>query len=271
MHRSGLERLFHGPRRCKETLLTTEDSDARWRCCPRWHRKLTNKWNSRVFAEKHGCRVPKLYWHGTNVTKLPLSELPDAYVIRPMWGTALARNVCVMLNGHNLMNDQQYSPRELREELHETTSSHGPRRRRTPILVEEFITDREGEYTLPTEYKCYVFGEIVAAVEVNRRFLRDKWQRGTFTPDWTVIPGGIRVDYEPLDPDVSPPHCLDEMLACAGRLGKEIARHVRVDFFASEAGPVFSEMTFWVAGARGFNSFAEEFFGEQWEQAFPTI
>jgi hypothetical protein len=252
------------------TLLTPEAPEARWRCCPRWHRKLTNKWNSRAFAVKHGCRVPELYWHGTDVERLPFSELPEAYVVRPMWGTFLCRSTCVMSNGRNLMNDRQYSPDELREELRETTFLRGRGRERIPLLVEEFITDREGEYALPIEYKCYAFGETVAAIEVNRRFRRGDLQRGAFMPDWTVIPGGILTEYEPLSPDVARPHCLDEMLACASRLGKEIGRHVRLDFYASQAGPVFGELTFWSHGANGFNAFAEEFFGEQWERAFPT-
>jgi hypothetical protein len=219
---------------------------------------------------KHGCRVPELYWHGTDVDALPFSELPEAYVIRPMWGTGRCRGTCVMLNGRNLMNDREYSLDELREELREIPFMRRRRGERIPLMVEKFITEREGEYVLPIEYKCYVFGEIVAAIEVNRRFLREELQRGAFMPDWTVIPGGILAEYEPLSPDVPRPHCLDETLAWASRLGREVERHVRVDFYSSQAGPVFSELTFSAHAGRGFNAFAEEFFGEQWERAFPT-
>jgi hypothetical protein len=123
---------------------------------------------------------------------------------------------------------------------------------------------------LPIEHKCYVFGEVVAAIEVNRRFLREELQRGAFMPDWTVIPGGIRAECEPLSPDVPRPHCLDEMLVWASRLGREVERHVRVDFYSSRAGPVFGELTFSPHSGHGFNAFAEEFLGEQWERAFPT-
>jgi hypothetical protein len=92
---------------------------------------------------------------------------------------------------------------------------------------------------------------------------------GAFTPDWTEIPGGVRTQYEPLSSDVPPPPGLDEMLALAGRLGKGVGRHVRVDFYAPRAGPVFGELTFGPHGGRGFNAFAEAFFGDQWERAFP--
>ena len=55
----------------------------------------------------------------------------------------------------------------------------------------------------------------------------------------------------------------------AGRLGEEVERHVRVDFYISRAGPVFAELKFSSHAGRGFNPFAKEFFGEQWERAFP--
>ena len=38
-----------------------------------------------------------------------------------------------------------------------------------PVLVEEFIKTETGEYELPIEYKCHVFGETVGAIEVIRR------------------------------------------------------------------------------------------------------
>ena len=48
----------------KHAFRTREDPAETWRCCPYWQRTLIQKWNSREFASKHGCRVPELYWSG---------------------------------------------------------------------------------------------------------------------------------------------------------------------------------------------------------------
>lgn len=39
-----------------------DDPDEHWHCCENWQRTLGNKWNSREFALRHGCRVPELYY-----------------------------------------------------------------------------------------------------------------------------------------------------------------------------------------------------------------
>ena len=74
--RDSYRNLFH---RLKEnySLLDKDDPDTRWRCCDLWPRLLSNKWNAREFAQRHGVRVPELYWYGRRLSALPVDDLPD--------------------------------------------------------------------------------------------------------------------------------------------------------------------------------------------------
>lgn len=269
LRRRSLRSPFHSRRRCKHALLAPEDPDALWRCCPRWHEKLTNKFNSRAFAIRHGCRVPRLFWHGTDVDALPFATLPPAYVVRPAWGTASCAGICVMHGHRDLMADRDRSLDELRAALRATTAARGRYGERVPLLVEEFIESGDDAPVLPIEHKLYVFDETVALIAVNHRLRRGRLEEGAFLPDWTPIPGGLFTEANPLSVAVPRPPCLDEMLAQASRLGRAIGRHVRLDFYCGPAGAVFGELTFNPSGGRGYNAFAEAYLGEQWDRAYP--
>src|SRR5690349_8519474 len=44
-----------------------------------WQRKLSNKYNAREFAKLNGCRVPDLYWKGSDIDSIDFASLPDQY------------------------------------------------------------------------------------------------------------------------------------------------------------------------------------------------
>ncbi len=105
------------------------------------------------------------------------------------------------------------------------------------LLVEPFIGS---DGTLPVDYKFYVFGGRVAAVQVHERreqahrwmLLDPAWRRLSATGDWAagVVPPR--------------PASLAVMVAAAARLGAGID-FVRVDLYDINGAPRFGEMTFY--------------------------
>jgi hypothetical protein len=102
--------------RDQHTFRNREDPDETWRCCPYWQRTLIQKWNSREFASKHGCRVPELYWSGGPFARAPLESLPDHFVVRPVRGAG-HRGVLVVSVGRELLRQESATDSELRRRL----------------------------------------------------------------------------------------------------------------------------------------------------------
>jgi teichuronopeptide biosynthesis TupA-like protein len=244
------------------TLRSRSEPDIVWRCCPYWPRTLVNKWNSREFAQKHGCRVPELYWHGRQIAKIPFASLPTRYVVRPVWGAAQS-GVHVVADGKELLRKLPSAviPRRVLRE-------HGPVAL-TPLLIEEFIPPDDGSAGFPIEYKCHTFGSKVAAIQVIERTALHANAHRFYTPDWDSFPD-LMDGYYPLAGPRAPPRCLDEMLETATRLGTAIGTYMRIDFFASDAGAVFNEFSSTPQIRRpGYTRCCEEMFGALWQQQFP--
>jgi hypothetical protein len=243
------------------TYLDKSADEARWHCCEHWQRRLANKWNSRQFAEKHGCRVPDLYWSGRMVRRAPLESLPKHFVIRPIYGKARS-GVYVMDGDVDLLSDASYSKDQLRARLLKSVGTVS----RVPLLVEEFVTTERGEYKLPIEYKCHVFGDTVGAIQVvtrsadkRRTTIRD------YTPDWDTLEEQINTHYSRSE-YMDPPKCLDEIVACARRLGRAYGTYVRIDLYASAKGCVFGEFSPTPTRGEGFTPFVDEYFESLWQK-----
>lgn len=240
------------------------EPDASWQCCPQWPRTLVNKWNSREFAQKHGCRIPDLYWHGRRIACVPFASLPTRYVIRPVWGTAM-RGVHVVAHGWELLRNVPATDVDIRRRLFR---EHGPMAA-TPLLVEEFVPGEAGESRLPIEYKCHLFGDTIAAVQVIERAGSQTGIQRYYTPRWEPFPDVMDTNY-PLAPPRAPPASLDEMLAAARRLSKAIGTYMRIDFFDSAAGAVFNEFSSTPqVQTLPFTRYCDEMFGALWQQRIP--
>ena len=240
------------------------DPDTAWRCCPHWPRTLLNKWNSREFAQKHGCRVPALYWHGRQIAKIPYASLPPQYVIRPVWG-AVTSGVHAVVDGQELLGKLPGTAADIRRRLFR---EHGPVAA-TPLLVEAFVPSEGADCRLPIEYKCHTFGRTVAAVQVLERTGRLTGIHRYYTARWEPFPDVMDAHY-PLAPPRAPPRCLDEMLGVATQLGQAIGTYMRIDFFDGVAGAVFNEFSSTPQVQRPvYTRYCDEMFGALWQQRFP--
>jgi hypothetical protein len=222
---------------------------------------LHYKWNAREFAQKHGCRVPELYWFGRRINRLPFDTLPEYYVVKPNSGYK-RRGVYVMAAGRDLLSQATHTKTELAKRLRRVTG--GPLGQ--PILVEEFIAD-DGEYQLPTEYKCHVFGETIAAIVVTHRSAsRRDTRRQVYTPEWELFGDPMNMNFPP-GRYIDPPWCLNEMLTMAIKLGRAYGTYVRIDFYASKLGCVFGEFT--PFPSRKITPWLDAYFGTLWQESFP--
>ncbi len=259
-NRESYRGLFH---RFRDThcLRSKSDAEQQWHCCRFWQRCLNNKWNAREFVQRYGCRVPELYWHGRRPGALPIRALPAHFVIRPSWGAAGA-GVYVMAHGRELLRERAYSEETLRTALRRDQGWVS----RFPILVEEFVRSETGAHVLPIEYKCYVFGATIGAVQVVQRNGCEARHR-FYTPSWDVFEDEMSTHNPPAEP-LDPPRCLEDMLACAKRLGEAYGTFVRADFYATPAGCVFGEFSSTPMNGREFTPFADRYFGELWDATF---
>jgi hypothetical protein len=66
-----------------------------------------------------------------------------------------------------------------------------------------------------------------------------------------------------------PPRCLAEMLSCAATLGVAFGTYVRIDFFATDRGAVFNELSSTPFNGLEFTPYCDAFFGALWAEKFP--
>ena len=227
-----------------------------------WQRKLANKWNSREFAIKLGCPVPELYWFGTRVDEIPFSSLPDRYVIRAVVGFS-RRAVLVLDRGRNLLNGEHYDAPRIREAMRPHAGGFPPRR----LLVEEFVPpEPEDDFQLPRDYKIYIFGDRIGAIQVIER--RSEAFVTAFNEGWDPLPP-IRQRTRLIEVLPRRPDCLDEMLAISRKFANAYGSFVRVDLYVGSQGAVFGECTGTPAEGRGYSEYCNRYFGELWEETFP--
>ena len=250
----------------RHILRRREDPDERWRCCEYWQRTLINKWNSREFASRRGVRVPEVYWCGRSLWRLPARSLPARFVVRPVWGRK-RRGVYVVADGRELLRGTSVRSEELRRRL---VREHGPLAL-DPLLVEEFALGEDGAPRLPTEYKCHVFGDVVAAIEmVERTSIRAEGAKlRFFTTGWEPFRDPMNTT-SPQAELRDPPRCLAEMLDSALRLGTAFGSYVRIDFFSTNRGCLFNEFSSTPRyRSLGYTTYCDELFEALWQEKFP--
>lgn len=242
----------------RNTLLHAHDPIEKWKDAENWQRKLSNKYNSREFAKKHGCKVAELYWKGRNINELPFDKLPDHYVIRPTIGHS-CQLVFLMSGTTNLMDKKTYSHSEIAALLKEQVAKNPY----LEFLVEEFIRTEDGEYKIPKDYKFYMFSGQIARIEVINRISSSEGRTSLYNEHWEQMVNigkkyGQNAVYE------EPPQCLPELIEQAKTLSKAYDIFVRIDFYATDKGAVFGEFTPTPGVGKFFTNEADAMFEGYW-------
>ena len=98
------------------------------------------------------------------------------------------------------------------------------------IIVEELVDDEFG-YKIPLDYKFFMFGSEIAAIQVIDRPSKKKHEQsqGFYDSQWRKIPLDIWPIREEID-KFERPRFFDEMSQAAIDLGKELGIFMRIDF-----------------------------------------
>lgn len=207
-----------------------------WKEGPYWQRKLSNKYNAREFAKLNGCRVPDLYWKGNDLDAFDFATLPPQYVIRPSVGKC-SKGVYVMNDGLNLFDQKRYTPESLKLNLKQDLADNPD----LEFLFEEFVQTEDGRYVIPNDYKFLCFDGAVASVVVIDRVSPQVGYSHFYDEHWNKM-NKLHYRYPGKD-EPQQPACFKEMLEQAKRLSKAYGIFIRLDFYATNKGPVFGEFT----------------------------
>lgn len=248
----------------RNTSMNKNDSLEQWRDVNYWQRKLSNKYNARLFAEMHGCRVPELYWKGRNIIDLDFRKLPKQYVIRPTIGHS-CNMVFLMNSSFNLMDKKIYSDTELKELLNQALSENP----HLEFLFEEFVKSENGEYKIPDDYKISLFNGELAVIDVINRKSPKTGSSSCYDEYWNRVE--TMSAYYQEAPYQAPPACLIEMIDYAKKLSKAYQIFVRIDFYATDKGAVFGEFTPTPGKGKGFTSNADKKLLKYWDRFCPGM
>jgi hypothetical protein len=239
--------------------MSAADDMSKWKDVENWQRKLSNKSSAKEFAIKMGSKVAELYWRGTNFDTLDFNALPENYVIRPTIGHS-SGSVFVMHCGTNLFDNKKYSHLDIRNALSDAVSKNP----NVEFLVEEFLKDESGSYSIPTDYKFFCFNGNIAALGVINRLSPHSGFETHMDLDWNRIPKMTLAYPEPKNIPEKPA-CWEEMVAEVKKLSKAYEIFVRIDFYATDKGAVFGEFTPTPSVGRNFLPFGKKLLLRYWD------
>ncbi|WP_439880320.1 ATP-grasp fold amidoligase family protein [Pontibacter sp. MBLB2868] len=243
----------------RNAIIHPEASIEEWKSGHLWQRKLSNKFNSKQFAQLHGCKVSELYWKGRDLSQLNFNTLPDQFVIRPTIGHS-CQLVFLMDKHMNHMDRCFYSNEQLKA-IMEASLLKNPHQE---FLIEEFLKNEKGEYKIPVDYKLSLFNGELAVINVINRTSAKSGQTSCYDQDWNMIEEIGRL-YKP-SPYQDPPACLQEMITQAKKLSKAYELFVRIDFYATDKGAVFGEFTPTPSKGKGLTSTSDKMFLDYWNK-----
>jgi hypothetical protein len=190
-----------------------------------------DKLKSKAVAEAAGVRVPRTYWHGTDVRELADVALPEHWVLKPNHRSGLVHfgsgspDIDMLLG---LTRDWLLDRQFLEE------GEWGYSQAEPGLFVEESLGE-PGQP--PLDHRFYVFDGEPKLIQVDTSRYTGSSRR-FYTPDWEPL--GARTGVVPVCAVRPRPACLGEMVAAAGRLGAPFD-FMRVDFYVVDDDIVFGE------------------------------
>ncbi|MBE9584640.1 hypothetical protein IM792_09300 [Mucilaginibacter sp. JRF] len=208
----------------------------KWQDGDNWQRKLSNKFNAREFAKMNGCKVPDLYWKGSDIDAFDFSTLPPHYVIRPTIGHS-SKMVFVMAEGKNLFDSKEYTPEQIKQVLRDEVANNG----KLEFLIEEFLKNEKNEYGILTDFKFFCFNGEIATIMVINRLSPNTGFASFYDEHWNRMEM-MQLNYPQAETQQAPA-CLADMVTCVKNLSRAYGIFVRIDFYATYKGCVFGEFT----------------------------
>lgn len=227
-------------------------------------RHFASKTVMKEFARKLGARVPDtLYLFDTPESFYEL-DLPDAYILKPEVDSGIS--LFLMRGDLNLFDGFRYSKEDIVANMRNYLQKRGHGR----FLIESFVFQEgtnSGDEFIPLDYKVHCFGGKGRIIHVDDRncVSRDPLHRSQtwLSRDWVEAPMRMRVNEQANRP-IKRPNCYDEMLKMADKISTALDDYIRVDFYATDEGPVLGELTTYSHSGLGFTDYGQLIMSQAW-------
>ena len=215
-----------------------------------------DKFTVRKYVEEKGLGrlLNQLLWEGEDPGTIPYDDLPDRFVIKVTHGSSF-NIIC----RDKAKLDRQATARKLRHWLKAKYLPcygewfYGQVKPR--IIVEKLLSNHAGTDAL-ADYKIYCFNGVPRYISVDSGRQTGRHTKNIYDTDWK-LQQGWEMAYPSDGIAAPPPPCLNALLEYARVLSEDFL-HARVDFYVTDDGPVFGEITF--ANSAGFGRVRPEAF-----------
>ena len=218
--------------------------------------KFNNKINSYHMCKKLKIPVPELYYNG-NYNLISESVFYNkAFVIKPANGSS-SNGVFPVVKHKNNTYINIFNNNILRKTDFNSIFNN------VNVIVEEFILDTNGNYTIPDDYKFFCFkGKLEF---LKHRYLDNKTKKYHFNyydMDWNVIDINLEVPNKQIrSKKIKKPLNFDKMKEYCQKISSKVFSQVfvRLDFYLNLDQPVFGEVTPEPLGGIGYSKKGIEF------------
>ena len=173
-----------------------------------------------------------------NVDDVPWADLPDSFVLKWNFGSGY-NYICPDKTKADIKKTANVLKKWGRKEYWRVYSELQYKKCNKLLLCEKYLIPAQGIKLL--DYKIYCFSGVPKAILIMDRDEPETIRASFVTTNWEMIPGKLE-RYEILE-NPEKPVCLRQMLNAASILSKGFP-FVRVDFYDTNHGLVFGEMTF---------------------------
>ncbi len=218
--------------------------------------RCVDKYTVRSYVEGKGLGklLNTLYWQGEAPRAIPYDALPDGFVIKVTHGSSF-NIICRDKSKLDRERTARKLSRWLRAKYLPCYGEWFYGQVRPSIIVEKLLSNHPGTDALD-DYKIYCFNGEPRYISVDSGRQTGAHTKNIYDTEWR-LQRGWEMAYPSDGVAVPPPKCLDELLDCARTLSADFL-HARVDFYVTQDGPVFGEITF--ANSAGFGRVRPEAF-----------
>jgi hypothetical protein len=234
--------------------------------------QLYTKMAAQVFAKLHGVQVPAVLGQWPDPDAVEWEGLPDRFVLKSNRGGGGMSVFPLERNGKAFIDRLTNEPITREEVTEKLWTKH---RESSRYFAEEFLVGRTGEPgRTPYDIKVFCYYGEPGYIEVRT----GDWSRAknavsrarTFLPDGTEL-FNVRA-LIPWGADLPRPEDFESILEASATLSRAIRRPIeRLDFYETDHGLVFGEVTQNPGHAPALVPEWDRRFGEKYEEAYARL
>jgi len=256
----------------KEHVVKNSESLLSWRKgdlldkCPLKIRHFASKELTQKYAQKFDIRTPELYGIIKSIEEFDAFNFPKRYVLKPDFGSGI--ELYLMHDDLNLFDGFRYGDERIRARLAHYFRTNP----NSYFIVEEFLdqdmADKD-QPIVPLDYKLHCFGGKARFVYVSDkntasrdpRHRRQSW----LSRDWAHTPFSFRTAMDHPNIPIKKPFQFDLMCGIADQICTDLGKYIRVDMYATAAGPVLGEISSFSSSGIVYTPYADIMLGQCWE------